>query len=134
MDTRSKIIKLLDQHPDLHYHGVGQRQGVELWASRYALLIPASVATVERVCDWLTVNVQPLKRVNKKYNSYEIKHIVQKALGGYVSSGQLTVATLLAGYPADLSEYEVCLGFPTETIRRLCRQYFQKKGTTQCQI
>jgi hypothetical protein len=125
MDTRSKIIELLDRHPDLHYHGVGQRDGIELWWLRYVLLTPASVARVESVADWLCQNIPSGKQVGRRYTASTVKLLAERGIGEYVSVGALTVAAILADYPVKLFRGEIYFGMPTETIRRLCRKFFK---------
>ena len=52
---------------------------------------------VVRVRDWLLANVAPIK--TPTVGSYGMKHIVEKAIGEYVTNGELIAAALMAGYP-----------------------------------
>jgi len=52
---------------------------------------------VTRVRDWLIANVAPIK--TPQIDSYGMKHVVEDAVGDYVSNGELIAAALMAGYP-----------------------------------
>ncbi|WP_197519574.1 hypothetical protein [Pseudonocardia sp. HH130630-07] len=54
-------------------------------------------AEVEAVHDWLLTNLAPIKTPTQ--SSYALKHVVEQAIGRYVSNGQLIAAALMAGYP-----------------------------------
>jgi hypothetical protein len=52
---------------------------------------------VLRVRDWLLANISPIK--TPTLGSYRMKHVVERAIGEYVTNGDLIAAALMAGYP-----------------------------------
>ena len=52
---------------------------------------------VLRVRDWLLANIVPIK--TPTLDSYRMKHVVERAIGEYVTNGDLIAAALMAGYP-----------------------------------
>ena len=117
MTTRSATKTILTQYPNLHYDGVGERIGYALVCSRSRLISPASLDTVDRVRRWLVCNIDKQRTVNYRFNSYELKHIAQADLGHFVSNGQLILAALLAGYTADLGQFNPHFAMTTRSIR-----------------
>jgi len=54
-------------------------------------------ATVVRVGEWLLANIAPIK--TPAVGSYGMKHVAEKAIGEYITNGELIAAALMAGYP-----------------------------------
>jgi hypothetical protein len=54
-------------------------------------------AIVVRVRDWLLANIAPIKTPTA--GSYGMKHVVEKAIGEYITNGELIAAAMMAGYP-----------------------------------
>jgi hypothetical protein len=52
---------------------------------------------VIRVRDWLLANITPIKTPTA--GSYGMKHVVEEAIGEYITNGELIAAALMAGYP-----------------------------------
>jgi hypothetical protein len=52
---------------------------------------------VIRVRDWLLANIAPIKTPTA--GSYGMKHVVEKAIGEYITNGELIAAAMMAGYP-----------------------------------
>ena len=46
---------------------------------------------------WLLANIAPIK--TPTLDSYRMKHVVERAIGEYVTNGDLIAAALMAGYP-----------------------------------
>lgn len=52
---------------------------------------------VGRVGAWLLANIAPIKTPTT--GSYGMKHVVEEAIGEYITNGELIAAALMAGYP-----------------------------------
>ncbi|WP_226360607.1 hypothetical protein [Pseudonocardia sp. ICBG1142] len=95
---------MLAEDPTLGEHGYGVYKGwtktptdraAELRRLREELL--SHRAEIDTVYDWLVTNLSPIKTLTEC--SYSLKHIAERAIGTYVSNGQLIAAALMAGYP-----------------------------------
>jgi hypothetical protein len=95
---------VMEQQPQLTSFGfgvfeerrktAGQRRE-ELEQGRDELL--GSEDRVLRVRDWLLANIAPIK--TPTMGSYRMKHVAERAIGEYVTNGDLIAAALMAGYP-----------------------------------
>jgi hypothetical protein len=56
-----------------------------------------SLATVAEVYFWLNANIRAIRTPTR--GSYGLKHVAERAIGHYVSNGELIAAALIAGYP-----------------------------------
>lgn len=97
------LAEVMEQHPLLTYFGFGvfQRQGQTLQNRRAEMAAQrATLAgredSVRQIADWLRANVTPIK--TPTVGSYGMKHIAEKAIGRYVSNGELIAAALTVGY------------------------------------
>jgi hypothetical protein len=52
----------------------------------------------EAILSWVEQNLRPRKTVCYQHSSYGLKHICEKAVGFYVSNGEMKGAMLKAGY------------------------------------
>jgi hypothetical protein len=103
--TRVDFDRILDAHPRLTDHGFGTQQvpgataedRAEQFAGERARLRMAWRAVID-VADWLRSNIGATKTATR-HSSYHLKHVAERALGRYVSNGELITAGLLAGYP-----------------------------------
>ena len=105
--TPDALNDILDTHPRLTDYGLGtywrpnttaQERKAELDQGRESLrkALPDIVAAH----DWLVANIAKTKTPpHNGLGSYTVKHIAERALGRYISNGQLIAAALLAGYP-----------------------------------
>ena len=51
------------------------------------------------VLGWIRAHLRPGTRGKaKRYSSYQLKHVVERAIGAYVGNGELKGAMLQAGY------------------------------------
>jgi hypothetical protein len=93
----------MEQHPRLVPNGIGvfdahrktraQREA-ELAEGRAELM--AREGFVLEVAAWLVQNVTAIQ--TPTIGSYRMKHVVENAIGKYVTNGELIAAALLAGY------------------------------------
>lgn len=103
------LAQVMEQHPQLSSFGIGifdprsktpeQRQA-ELASERAEL--EEREAAVLNVAAWLTANVAPIK--TPTVNSYRMKHVVEKAIGEYVTNGELIAAALVSGYTCNYTD------------------------------
>jgi hypothetical protein len=93
----------MDEHPQLTSFGVGVFDGrrksaadrdVELANGRAALI--EREAHVMTIAAWLSANIQLINTPSA--GSYHVKHVVERAINGYVTNGELIAAALIAGY------------------------------------
>lgn len=98
------LAEVMEQHPLLSYFGFGvfwrrgqtpEQRRAELSAERTKLT--QHEASVREIATWLRDNVRPIK--TPTVGSYSMKHVVEEAIGRYVSNGELITAALVAGYP-----------------------------------
>lgn len=97
------LAEVMQQHPLLNDSGIGIAwQRGQTSEQRRAELADRRRMLAERedfvlgIATWLRANVTPIK--TPKVNSYYMKHVVETAIGRYVSNGQLIAAALIAGY------------------------------------
>lgn len=98
-----RLAEVMAQHSLLNDSGIGiawqrgqtpKQRRAEL-AERRRMLAEREEFVLE-IATWLRANVTPIK--TPKVNSYYMKHVVETAIGRYVSNGQLIAAALIAGY------------------------------------
>lgn len=97
------LVEVMERHPQLNLFGIGtfnprsktteQRQA-ELADGRTALA--GREADVLEIAAWLRENVAPIK--TPTVTSYGMKHVVERAIGKYVTNGEFIAAALIAGY------------------------------------
>lgn len=56
---------------------------------------------VEMCKDYLQKHYRKTKKINKKITSYRLKHIIEKAIGNYISNGEVIAAAADLGYDVD---------------------------------
>jgi hypothetical protein len=61
-------------------------------------LYPPHEGEVEICQDWLKQYARKRKTINERSSSYGLKHIVERAMGTYVSNGAFLLAAYRAGY------------------------------------
>lgn len=115
----------MDQHPRLNTFGIGvydplrktrgQREA-ELASGRMELA--EREAAVLEIAAWLWENIAPIK--TPTFGSYSMKHVVERAIGTYVTNGELIAAALVAGYPVKyVPGPNPLLGMSTRDVRRI---------------
>jgi hypothetical protein len=120
---------ILEREPSLNRAGFGVHHGQRVSAEQRARdldsgrrELTAQTDTVRRIHDWLVVNVATIK--SPTTGSYGMKHVVEAALGEYVSNGELIAAALMAGYPM---RYDggpnATFGMSRRDVQRLRRTY-----------
>lgn len=103
------LAEVMEQHPELSYFGIGvysqarlapAERRAELAAQRHTLT--EHETAVMAIAAWLRENIGPIKTTAA--GSYDLKHVAEKALGNYVSNGELIAAALVANYPHSYTE------------------------------
>lgn len=98
------LADIMENHPDLTYHGLGTPHSPELTddqrqarflADRERLAMADEEVT--QVAEWLVEHLAPIKTPNT--SSYGLKHRAEDHLGRYVANGEAIAAALMAGYP-----------------------------------
>ena len=99
MTAKDDARRVIEAHPKLHYRGWGQphyrSNYVDLARERAELLSDSSLETIVKVARWCrTITLE------RGRTSYGLKHDAERQVPGvhYVSTGQLIVGMLLAGY------------------------------------
>jgi hypothetical protein len=97
------LAEVMERHPQLNSFGIGtfdprsktreQRQA-ELVDGRTRLA--GREAAVLEIAAWLRENIAPIK--TPTVGSYGMKHVVERAIGKYVTNGEFIAAALIAGY------------------------------------
>lgn len=94
----------MDREPHLNLNGFGPGsysgtlEERRARAAAWRLQLRARAEQVEEVRDWLQHNIAPRKTLNDDAHSYSLKHIAERAMGTYVSNGELIAAAIIAGY------------------------------------
>ncbi|WP_218023377.1 hypothetical protein [Nocardia altamirensis] len=119
------LAEVMQLHPHLTYFGVGayRRSGqtpaqwnAEVAEGRTQLV--SHEPSVVALATWLRENVMPIK--TPKVGSYGMKHLVENALGTYVSNGELIAAALIASYPHRyITGPNLLLGMSARDIKRI---------------
>lgn len=110
--ARSDIEKVIEQVPGLNDFGIGvfnphaktasERQR-ELVEGKATLL--DSIEAVYKCCEWLK-DVERIKGINTRHNSYGLKHIAETEIG-YITNGVFIAAAILLGF-----DYRIINGGP----------------------
>lgn len=119
------LAEVMEQHPELSHYGIGvfyqpgrtpDQRRAEVAEQRRTLV--AHEGEVMRIAAWLRENVTPIKTTT--IGSYDMKHIVENAIGTYVSNGELTAAALVANYPHRYTDSpNLRLGMSKRDVHRL---------------
>jgi hypothetical protein len=97
------LAEVMRQHPNLNSFGIGvfdasrrtpDQRRTELAAAREELV--KREATVLEIGAWLHDNITPIK--TRSVGSYGMKHLVERAIGKYVTNGEFIAAALISGY------------------------------------
>ncbi|MGH3947502.1 MAG: hypothetical protein ACRDSE_00020 [Pseudonocardiaceae bacterium] len=119
------LAEVMERHPQLTSFGIGvydprcktseQRQA-ELAEERAVLA--GREATVLEIAAWLRENVRPIK--TPTVGSYGMKHVVERAIGKYVTNGEFIAAALMAGYAFKHTDGpNVLLGMNARDVKRI---------------
>lgn len=98
------IVNVMHRVPELNNFGIVTKKD-ELFEKNRELL-RQSVERVAATIDWLQKNVRPIQSINRKHDSYGLKHRAEKSVG-YITNGVFVVAAIIAGY-----RYEIRLDSP----------------------
>lgn len=98
--TRDDIAAVMSRVPMLNDFGVGIgisgiNEDGDIEHLRESLLNSSSQCT--KICEWLR-GKQKRKSVNKSMSSYGLKHLVEDAIGEYVTNGQFIAAAIHSGF------------------------------------
>lgn len=100
-----QLALIMDREPHLNLNGFGPGSSPGTLEERRAraaawrLELRARAEHVEEVGEWLRHNIVPRKTLNDDAHSYGLKHVAERAMGKYVSNGELIAAAIIAGYP-----------------------------------
>ncbi|MGY2079718.1 hypothetical protein [Modestobacter sp. SYSU DS0657] len=122
--TSPTLGDVMREHPLLNSFGIGvfdsrrkspSERRAELAAERAVLA--AHETTVVDVAAWLRENIAPIK--TPSVGSYTMKHVVERAIGRYVTNGELIAAALLAGYSFKYTDGpNVLFGMSVRDVKR----------------
>lgn len=123
--TPFTLVDVMEQHPLLNSHGIGvfdtyrttpEQREADLAAGRRELV--DREAMVMTAAAWLRDNITPTQTAT--VGSYHMKHVVERALGEYVSNGELIAAALVAGYSFKHTEGpNLELGMSARDVKRV---------------
>ncbi|MFF5036938.1 hypothetical protein [Nocardia salmonicida] len=119
------LAKVMEQNPALNCSGIGvyREPGSTLAQHRAALeeerrALTNHEAAIMNIAALLRDNIRPIK--STPIGSYDMKHVVQRAIGSYVSNGDLIAAALIAKYPyRHIDGPNVELGMSQRDVNRL---------------
>ena len=104
--TRADIAAVLEREPLLNSFGIGLfydgvprtilERATEIRKAREELLASEEECTL--ACEWLTAR-QKVKMINRSHSSYGYKHMVENAVGRYISNGAFIAAAIHCGFP-----------------------------------
>lgn len=107
---RLLVVKMVEE-PLLHVRGIGtmdanrgkprEVRAAKMAADRVALR--RSVDDVAWTVEWLKANVAPIKTINRRRTSYDLKHIAERrSPKKYLLNGVFIAAAMVAGYPMEI--------------------------------
>ena len=100
MDTKFRLVKLMERLPRLHTFGASTPPT----ASAYDFgreSLAKDWKRVDEIIDWLKeAKIKKISSINRKQSSYKYKHVVEEQIG-YITNGQFIAAAILSGF-----EYE----------------------------
>lgn len=109
-DVRADTLLAMQKFPTLTSDGIGvfERSYVnapptnlpQLKVGRQRLLKHSN--SIVAIREWIRGNIRPIKNINWSAQSYPIKGLAERALGYYISSGELIAASILEGYECEL--------------------------------
>ena len=106
-----RLAALMVQFPLLNMFGLGSGSSPATMQerrdrfARWRRELRANAAHVDEVRVWLLATIEPRKTLNPNAGSYQLKHIAEETLDGYVSNGELIAAALIGGYAHSGSRY-----------------------------
>lgn len=68
------------------------------WTKKWTWDEPPDEKQVAVCTAWLQEHAKPRKTVNRRYSSYSLKHVAERAAGEYVTNGALILAALRLGH------------------------------------
>ena len=120
------LDEVMAQHPLLGTFGIGvfdrgrktlEQRRAELAVNRETLT--GNETKVLQTVAWLRENVTPIKKPT--FNSYWLKHVMERVAGVYVTNGEFIAAALIAGYPHRYAQPNMLFGMSARDIKRLER-------------
>lgn len=78
----------------------------------------AARRNADRVRDWLLVNIEPRRTINRNHSSYSLKHLAEQSLG-YVTNGEFILGAVAAGYPFEPDPPNARFGMSERSINAL---------------
>jgi len=60
---------------------------------------------LKKITEFIELNFKKTQKINKKFHSYNMKHIVENSIGEYISNGSFIAAMIKSGY-----SFERCRG------------------------
>lgn len=123
-----RLAKVMMLHPALHAWGLGEHRGTR-WRKlspdeRKAEMTDArkvlrdSASTVGWVADWIADSMVQTKSLNRRHNSYGLKHLAERYRGEHVSNGAFIAGAILAGLEHS-GDYNPCFNVSHQCIQRL---------------
>jgi len=102
MKTKTKIQRTMKQIPILTDFGLGLPHGTELSCMTRKMKeekrrLLNSEERFESACAWLQ-GVEKTDDTNRRYDSYSLKHLVERRIGGHLSNGVLIAAAIHCGF------------------------------------
>lgn len=125
-EIERRLVIVLAKHPYLNAHGIGlfdgfrskpleERRAIQEQDRRK---LRGSVNDVVRTGEWLRANIKPIKTINRRHHSYELKHIMERHIDYYVTNGVFIAATLIEGYPVRFNDGpNPCFGMSEKSIK-----------------
>lgn len=123
---RKKIQVVMDKTPELTIEGMGQINHPNYKKDRAALLSDDNVVAFDAASFWIVELLEKRKTINKKYNSYGMKHLCEEFLDTYIANGVLIAAMLNQGY-----EWKQCInpvGLNPNVMFNVSLVNYQKKA------
>jgi hypothetical protein len=106
------LAKVREHFPNINRHGINRMSGYDDWNDQKIL---AAIAALRR-CETAR---------SPTINSYAMKHLVERAIGQYLSNGDIICACVFLGFPVKSWEDDypnVMIGVATRDLRRLARE------------
>lgn len=118
----TRLRSVMEQYPLLTHFGFGEygQPFIATKQGRNDLL--KATDEINRARAWLKTQQQRVS-INPKHSSYGLKHVAERAAGGYISNGSLIAAALMEGWKVqriDLDNPNARLNISERHLKRSC--------------
>ena len=125
---REEISTVMAEVPELTAFGLRLLSHPNYEIDRQALLSQDNVIAYDGASFWVNKLLDKRKTINKNYNSYNMKHMCERFLDGYIPNGTLIAAMINQGY--DWAQCVGPIGYNPNVMFNVSFKDYHKKEAT----